>query len=67
MIFVYLVSIVSGILAGITESINKNITEKKYSAFSYFFLQTILLQLIYIVPFVLFGSFPREPIAYIYI
>jgi drug/metabolite transporter (DMT)-like permease len=67
MIFVYLISILAGILWGVTESINKNITEKKYSAFSYFFLQMSLNLLLYTIPFIMFGSIPREPFVYFYL
>ena len=67
MIFIYLVSLLAGTLWGITESINKNITEKKYSAFSYFLLQIGLNLILYTGPFILYGSFVKEPIAYFYL
>lgn len=67
MIFIYLVSIVSGILAGITESINKNITEEKYSVFSYVFIQLLGTLIIFTIPFLLYGKLSSEPIAYLYI
>ncbi|OGG19122.1 hypothetical protein A3D78_04575 [Candidatus Gottesmanbacteria bacterium RIFCSPHIGHO2_02_FULL_39_14] len=67
MIFIYLVALLAGTLWGITESINKNITEKKYSAFSYFLLQIGLNLILYTGPFILYGSFVKEPIAYFYL
>lgn len=67
MLFVYLISIVAGVLWGVTESINKNITEKKYSAFSYFLIQMASNLALYTVPFVMFGSIPRLPIVYLYL
>ncbi|MBI3379931.1 DMT family transporter [Candidatus Gottesmanbacteria bacterium] len=67
MIFVYFVSILAGISSGVTESINKSITEKKYSSFSYFFLQLSLNGLLFLIPFLLFGSFPKLSIVYLYI
>lgn len=67
MIFVYIVALLAGILWGITESINKSITEKRYSAFSYFFIQMSSNLLLYTIPFIMFGSIPKEPIAYIYL
>lgn len=67
MVFIYFLSIIAGILYGITESLNKNITEKKYSATSYCFIQWILNSFIYAIPFFLFGSLPKETIAYIYL
>ena len=67
MIFIYLVSIVSGILAGITESFNKNITEQKYSVFSYVFIQLLGTLIIFSIPFLLYGKLSSEPIAYLYI
>jgi len=64
MIFVYFVSILAGILWGTTESINKNITEKQYSSFSYFLIQMSLNLLLYTIPFIMFGTIPRQPIVY---
>lgn len=67
MIFVHLVSLLAGILWGITESLNKSITEQKYSAFSYFFLQMFPNLLLFTIPFILFGEIPKEPIVYLYL
>lgn len=67
MLFVYLISILAGILWGITESINKNIIEQKYSSFSYFLIQMSLNLLLYTIPFIMFGSIPKEPIVYFYL
>jgi len=67
MIFVYLVALFAGILGGITEALNKSITEEKYSAFSYSFIQYFCLLILYSIPFFLFGSFQKVPITYIYI
>lgn len=67
MIFVYLIALLAGVLWGITESINKNITEKRYSAFSYFFIQMSSNLILYTIPFFIFGSIPKEPIVYIYL
>lgn len=67
MILVYIVSIFAGLLLGITESINKNITEEKYSVFSYFFIQIAGSSIIYIIPFVIYAIFPHELIAYLYV
>lgn len=66
MIFVYAASLASGLLYGIAEVINKSITEKKFSALSYGFLQWGLNAVFYLVPFILFGSFPKSPPAYIF-
>ncbi|MBM3284048.1 DMT family transporter [Candidatus Gottesmanbacteria bacterium] len=67
MIFVYFVSFLAGILWGTTESINKNITEKQYSSFSYFLIQMSLNLLLYAIPFIMFGTIPRQPIVYFYL
>lgn len=67
MIFVYLVALLAGILWGITESINKNIIEKKYSSFSYFLIQMGFNVAIYTIPFLLYGSLSHVPIAYFYL
>lgn len=67
MIFVYLVALASGILSGIGEILNKNITEKKYSVFSYAFIQWAGALVLYAIPFFLWGSFPREFMAYVYL
>jgi len=66
MTIVYFAAIIAGILYGIAESITKNITEKKYSAFSYAFLQWSLNAVFYLVPFIFFWSFPTTFAAYIY-
>lgn len=67
MIFVYLVSILAGLLLGISESINKNITEEKYSVFSYFFIQIAGNFIIYLVPFLFYAVFPHDLTGYIYV
>lgn len=67
MIFVYLVALFAGILWGITESVNKNITEKKFSSFSYFFIQVFANSLLYFIPFILYGSLVAPPAAYLLI
>ncbi len=67
MIFVYLVALLAGIFWGITESLNKSITEKRYSTFSYFFIQMSSNLLLYTIPFIMFGSIPKEPIVYLYL
>lgn len=67
MIVVYLVAILSGSLSGITEILNKNITEKRYSVFSYAFIQWAGALLLYTIPFLLWGSFPKQTIAYFYL
>lgn len=67
MIFVYFVSILAGALSGINESINKNITEKRYSAFSYSFIQFLGNLILYAVPFIFWGSIPKVLSVYIYI
>jgi len=67
MIVAYFIAIIAGILSGITESLNKNITEKKYSAFSYSFLQIALNLVLITIPFFLFSSFPPIGIVYLYI
>lgn len=67
MIFVYLVALLAGVLWGITESLNKSITEDRFSSFSYFLIQMAFNVILYIVPFLLFGSLSNEPIAYFYL
>ncbi len=67
MILAYFAAIISGTLYGLTESINKNITEEKYSSFSYFFLQIFLNFLIFLPIFLLFGSIPRDLNVYLYV
>lgn len=52
---------------GITESLNKNITEKKYSSFSYFFIQVFINMCLFAVPFFLWGIKTITPIIFIYI
>lgn len=61
----YFVAGLAGIFWGVNESINKNITEVKYSAFSYALIQWYGNIAIYAVPFILWGKFPENPIAYI--
>ncbi len=64
MILPAIAAIVSGILLGITESINKNITETRFSAFAYSFLQTFLNFAFYLVPFLLFSKLPAWHMSY---
>lgn len=66
MLLVYLASLTSGVLYGITEVINKSITEKKYSAFSYGFLQWGLNALFYLIPFIIYGAIPKTFSAYVF-
>ncbi len=67
MFFTYIISISTGIIWGVTESINKSITEKKYSVFAYSFLQNFLNFLIYLIPFLLSFKFPAFGITYFYL
>lgn len=67
MIFFYLIALLSGTLGGIGEIFNKNITEKRYSVFSYGFIQWTGTLLLYTIPFLLWGTFPTQNIAYIYL
>lgn len=67
MIVVYLASILSGIFYGITESLNKNITEEKYSIFAYAFLQHLFIFLIYLLPGIFYFRLPTSGISYLYI
>ncbi len=67
MIFVYLVALLAGTFWGITESLNKSITEEKYSSFSYFLIQMFPNLLLYTVPFIIFGTIPKKPIVYFYL
>ncbi|MBI4066771.1 DMT family transporter [Candidatus Gottesmanbacteria bacterium] len=67
MLIAYFIAIIAGILSGITESLNKNITEEKYSAFSYSFLQIALNLVLITIPFILFSSLPPIGIVYLYI
>ncbi len=62
-----LCSVLAGVLYGITESLNKRVTEKKYPASSYALLQWLGNLLLYAIPFFIFGSIPKEPIAYMYL
>ena len=52
---------------GITESINKNITDKKYSSFSYFFIQVSFNMAFFAGPFFLWGIKTITPILFLYI
>lgn len=67
MILPYLASILAGICYGITEAINKDITEEKYSSFSYGFLQYFLNFLIFLVPAVFFVKLPPISTSYLYL
>lgn len=67
MILVYLVALVSGIISGIGEIFNKNITEDKFSVYSYAFIQWAGAVVFYAIPFFLWGSFPKEFMAYVYL
>ncbi len=67
MILVYLVALSSGIISGIGEIFNKNIVEERYSVFSYAFIQWAGASILYVVPFFLWGSFPKEIVAYVYL
>lgn len=57
----------SGLLYGITESVNKNITEEKYSPLSYAFLQYFLNFLIFFIPAIFFFRLPPLDISYLYL
>lgn len=63
----YFASSLSGIFYGVTESLNKNITEEKYSPFSYAFLQYFLNTLIFLIPAVFFLKLPATNITYLYL
>ena len=67
MLLVYSAAILGGICYGIAESLNKNITEKKYSAFSYAFLQWGLNAIFYLIPFLFFAQFPKTLPPYIFL
>lgn len=67
MIFPYLASIFAGIFYGITESINKDITEEKYSAFAYAFLQHFFISLLYLIPAIFYFRWPTSPVSYIFL
>lgn len=67
MLFVFFVSILAGILMGITESINKNITDKQYSSFSYFFIQVFFNMILFSVPFLIWGIKNITPLIFLYI
>jgi drug/metabolite transporter (DMT)-like permease len=67
MIFAYLIALIAGTLSGITETLNKNITEKRYSVFSYAFIQWCGALILYAVPFFLWGALPKQITAYIYL
>ena len=58
----------AGVLIGLTESLNKSITEKKFSVFSYSFLQWFgNLILCSILFFIKKEAFPSNPMAYIHL
>jgi len=66
MLIYFFLPLVAGLLNGLTEIFNKSITEKKYSAFSYSFLQWCGNLLIYSIPFIYFRDyFPTDYHAYI--
>ncbi|MBI4991374.1 DMT family transporter, partial [Candidatus Gottesmanbacteria bacterium] len=44
-----------------------SITEKRYSTFSYFLIQMFPNLLLYTIPFIMFGTIPKEPIVYFYL
>ncbi len=67
MIFIFFISIVAGILMGITESINKSITEKQYSSFSYFFIQVFFNMIFFSVPFLIWGIKIISPLIFFYL
>lgn len=67
MIFVYSLAVLSGILFGVTESINKHIIEKKYSVFAYSLLQNLFNLLFFLVPFLFNPKFPTSYLAYIFL
>ncbi|OGF99253.1 hypothetical protein A2Y99_03210 [Candidatus Gottesmanbacteria bacterium RBG_13_37_7] len=67
MVTVYLASILAGVFYGITESVNKYITEKKYSAFSYAFIQFGINLIVYSLLFPLIRQIPGSPTPYIYL
>ncbi len=67
MLLPYLASIMAGIFYGATESINKDITEEKYSPFSYGFLQYFLNFIIFLIPAVFFVKLPPFGISYFYL
>ncbi len=52
---------------GITESINKNITEKQYSSFSYFIIQVFFNMIFFSVPFLIWGIKIISPLIFFYI
>lgn len=66
MFITYLLSLFSGLFYGITESINKHITETRYSPFSYAFLQYLLNFLIFFVPALFFLQLSPLNIAYLF-
>lgn len=66
MFLIYILSLLSGILSGTTESLNKNITEQKFSSFSYAFIQLCGNSLIYAIPFFLYGSISNYWPSYLY-
>lgn len=63
----YLASIFTGLLYGVTESINKNITEDRYSPFSYGFIQYLLNAIIFLIPALFYFHLPAWNIAYLYL
>lgn len=65
LIFVF--CILAGILYAINESICKNITEKRYSALSYNFLQLFIDFILILIPFLFFFRLPPLGISYLYI
>ena len=67
MFLAYLASIFAGIFYGVTESVNKDITEEKYSAFAYAFLQHVLIFILYFVPALFYFRWPTSPVSYIYL
>ena len=64
---ILLTSIFAGLFIGITESINKKITEEKYSVFAYSFLQVFFNMIIFGFFCVSNFVFPPISAAYIYV
>ncbi|OGF99619.1 hypothetical protein A2153_03600 [Candidatus Gottesmanbacteria bacterium RBG_16_38_7b] len=67
MLYIYFLSVLGGLFYAVTESINKNITEEKYSAFAYGFIQYFFNFILYLIPFLFFFNLPPMQIAYLYI
>lgn len=67
MILIYLISILGGFAWGITELINKNIIEDKYSTFAYAFLQYFFNFLIFLIPSLFLIKLPAPGTAYLFL